>query len=148
MNSGPLFSVKIKVHPRRCSSSKANCPLPRVLSVPTSREACSASGCGFSRVSPPLQYMQRRKLTQTQTYNQIQTTLSAWARGQLPHSHKSRKYTVKETCLDRGPDPPLHGQFGQCRECLSKVHSFQEAGREQRAVPPSELREGSPPAAV
>ena len=35
--------------------------------------------------------------------------------------------------MDRGPDPPLHGQFGQCRECLPKVHSFQKVRREQRA---------------
>ena len=69
--------------------------------------------------------------------------------GASSHSHKSRKYTIKGTCLDSGPDPPLHGQFGQCRECLPTVHSFQEAGREQRAsYPASELQEGSPPAAA
>ena len=54
--------------------------------------------------------------------------------------HDKRDFCV---LFEQRARSPHHGKFGQCRECLLMVHSFQEAGREQRAsYPPSELREG------
>ena len=81
--------------------------------------------------------MQRSKLTQTQDlepdsdHNFRMSTGPVTPLPQEPQVHK------KGTCLDSGPDPPLHGQFGQCRECfLRRFIHFRRRGANRGPVTP------------
>ena len=138
----------MKVHPRRCSSSGGSYPIPRALSVPTSWEARSVSGSGFQR---------------GQSTPSVHAAQKAHADPDLEtdSDHNFRMSTGPVTPLPQ--EPQVHDKrdmFGQrarsptswAIRSVPRVPNVQfilgGRGRTEGQLPPSELRDSSPPAAV
>ena len=143
----------MKVHPRRCSSSRASYLLPRTSSVPASREAHSVSGAVSvgpvhpfgtrsaersraqnAQESRALQSAERSRAQNDQgrrtlkrTRTQSQNRILIFARVHRPVTsipQQSLGYDTRETG-EQTTRSPTSLAICQCREFLPKVHPFQ-----------------------